>query len=120
MIEFLLAVLGADRFSPQSSCLLDDELMIFFYTLGHVVSAAAYIVLGLVLFTRRFRPLLVQPYARGLFGAVALLCGVKQITEGTLMFVGIYRLDVLVVAALAATSVVAVLVTTRDFLEQSR
>jgi hypothetical protein len=53
-----------------------------------------------------------------LFGAFIFLCGLNHFTETLTMFFGVYRLDVVIVAAMAAVSVVTAIVTTQRLLEQ--
>lgn len=112
----LLNFFGAERYSQHSICLTNDPVMIFLYVLSDLSTFASYFAIGLaLLFVGQVPPGRVRPTMRLLFGAFIFLCGLSHLTSVVTLFSGVYRLDILVRAAMAAVSVVTAISVIADY-----
>jgi cell division protein FtsW (lipid II flippase) len=117
MLTDILNFFGAERYSQHSICLTNDPLMIFLYVLSDLSTFASYVAIGVsLLFVSRVPPTRIRPPMRLLFGAFIFLCGLSHLTSVITLFAGVYRLDVLVRAAMAAVSVVTAISVVHDYL----
>lgn len=112
----ILDFFGAERYSQHSICLTNDPIMIFLYVFSDLMTFVSYFAIGLsLLFVTRVPPARVRPTMRLLFGAFIFLCGLSHLTSVVTLFSGVYRLDILVRAAMAAVSVVTAISVVRDY-----
>lgn len=71
------------------------------YVAGDLVAFASYFTIGLTLIIYHSRVVVFSGPVRLLYGSFIFLCGLSHLTETLTMFTGIYRLDVVVTAAMA-------------------
>lgn len=117
----LLNFFGAERYSQHSICLTNDPVMIFLYVFSDLSTFASYFAIGLsLLFVARVPPARIRPPMRMLFGAFIFLCGLSHLTSVVTLFTGVYRLDILVRAAMAAVSVVTAVAVIQDYVNGRR
>jgi hypothetical protein len=117
----ILNFLGAERYSQHAICLTNDPVMIFLYVISDLSTFAAYFVIGLtLLLASRVPPSRVRPSMRLLFGAFIFLCGLSHLTMVLTLFSGVYRLDILVRAAMGAVSLVTAIAVVGDYLATKR
>ena len=114
-----LDVLGASRYMAQSNALTGDPIAIFMYTMAYMSSGAAFLTIGLslLLFRGLPSPMRTRPRMRYLFAAMFIMAFAAQITGMLTIFSGVYRLDIIVRAALAAVATVTAILVLHDFLE---
>lgn len=105
MLTWLLDFLGAGRYFKHAICLTDDPLMISLYTFSDLATWAAYFVIGITLLRSRARPFEFSYELRLLYGAFIFLCGLSHLTGVMTLYSGVYRLDIMVRAAMAGVSV---------------
>lgn len=110
---WLADILGAGRYSQHSICLTNDLLMITLYTISETVIWLSYFILGASLVTSYKHGISLKPEIKLLFGMFIFLCGAQHATSLLTLYVGVYRLDVVVKVATAAVSFVTALVTLR-------
>jgi len=123
MLDFLNTVadwLGAARYAAHSICLSADPTIVGLFLAGDLVTAASYFVMGVTFMVYRTRIIRMSPEARGLWGAFVFLCGLSHAAKSATLFIGVYRLEVLVVMAMAAVSAVTAVVTVRQIGEWTR
>lgn len=108
MIEALLNLLGAERYSQHAVCLTNDPIMMFFYILGDGVTAMSYFTIGAVLYLRWFAfdesPVMARRQLAPLYAAFIFLCVMSHLSSLATLFWGIYRLDVFITACMAGVS----------------
>jgi len=113
----ILDFFGAERYSQHSICLTNDPIMIFLYVFSDLTTFASYFAIGLsLLFAARVPPARIRPAMRLLFGAFIFLCGLSHLTSVVTLFSGVYRLDILVRAAMAAVSIVTAISVVQDYM----
>lgn len=115
ILDKIADALGAGNYYAHSICLTNDPLIMAAYVGGDTVTFLSYMVIGITLLTRRV-PVLAQRDLTILYGAFIFLCGFSHLTKTLTLFTGIYRLDVLVVAAMASVSAVTAIFTIGDVL----
>ena len=112
----LLNFLGAERYSQHALCLTNDPVMIFLYVLSDLTTFSAYFVIGLILLITTGVPVArVRPSMRLLYGAFIFLCGLSHLTMVLTLFSGVYRLDIIVRAAMGAVSAVTAIAVVADY-----
>ena len=112
----LLNFLGAERYSQHALCLTNDPVMIFLYVLSDLTTFSAYFVIGLILLVTTGVPVArVRPSMRLLYGAFIFLCGLSHLTMVLTLFSGVYRLDIIVRAAMGAVSAVTAIAVVADY-----
>jgi hypothetical protein len=115
----ILNFFGAERYSQHSICLTNDPVMIFLYVLSDLSTFASYIAIGIsLLLVARVPPIRVRPTMRLLFGSFIFLCGLSHLTSVITLFTGVYRLDIMIRAAMAAVSVMTAIATVNDYYRQ--
>lgn len=97
-------ILGADRYAAHSICLTNDPVIMTVFLAGDVVTSISYFIMGTAFYVYRARIVAMSPEARGLYGAFIVLCGLSHAAKSLTLFVGIYRLEAMVVMAMAAVS----------------
>lgn len=102
--QWLLEVSGATAY-PQHITLANDPIMIL-YVAGDLATFLACMVTGGALLHKRHQPRLLSSSALSLYGTCIALGGLSHLTKTLSLSVGAYRLDVFVVATLAAVSAV--------------
>jgi hypothetical protein len=108
--------LGAERYSQHALCLTNDPVMIFLYVLSDLTTFSAYFVIGLILLITTGVPVArVRPSMRLLYGAFIFLCGLSHLTMVLTLFSGVYRLDIIVRAAMGAVSAVTAIAVVADY-----
>jgi hypothetical protein len=115
--EYLLEFFGAERYSQHAICLTNDPLMIGLYTVSDLTIFISYMVIGGVLMLCRSAGIVPRPIAFTLFASFILGCGFTHLTKVLTLFTGVYRLDVMVVAATASISLFTALFTLRSALD---
>lgn len=110
----VLDLLGASRYAQHAICLTNDPLIMTVFVAGDLVTFASYFTIGLTLMLYHNRVVKFTGQARLLYGAFIFLCGLSHLTETLTMFVGIYRLDVVVTAAMAGVSAATAIVTASE------
>lgn len=103
--------LGAERYSEHAICLTNDPLMMTIYVAGDGVTFLSYVVMGTALIISRNREVVLNGQTRLLGGAFIFLCGLSHLTDTITMFTGVYRLDVMVTAAMAGVSAATAIIT---------
>jgi hypothetical protein len=117
----LLNFFGAERYSQHAICLTNDPVMIFLYVLADLSTFAAYFAIGISLLVIRQVPRTrIRPSMRLLFGSFIFLCGLSHLTSVVTLFTGVYRLDILIRAAMAAVSVITAGMVVNDYLSDRR
>lgn len=106
--------LGAERYSQHSVCLTNDPLIMTAFVASDLVTFLSYFTIGMTLIVYRNRIVEFTGPTRLLYGAFIFLCGLSHLTETLTMFVGIYRLDVAVTAAMAGVSAATAIVTASE------
>ena len=119
LLTEILNFFGAERYSQHSICLTNDPLMIFLYVLSDLTTFASFMTIGLCLLVnpRAATIGMSRPSMRILFGLFIFLCGLTHLTSVVTMFYGVYRLDILVRAAMGAVSAVTAIITAADLIE---
>ncbi|MGO8241356.1 hypothetical protein ELH77_19490 [Rhizobium ruizarguesonis] len=117
----ILNFFGAERYSQHSICLTNDPVMIFLYVLSDLSTFASYTAIGIsLLFMARVPPVRVRPSMRLLFGSFIFLCGLSHLTSVVTLFTGVYRLDILIRAAMAAVSVMTAVAVINDYFHRAQ
>jgi hypothetical protein len=98
MFADLLNALGQGSYLAHSFCLTNDPWIIGLYIVHDLMIFVAYAIIAAVNYLSRGA--LSGPSYIGL-SAFILLCGISHLTKTSVMFWGIYRLDVVVVVATA-------------------
>ena len=109
MTEYLhqiAAFLGADRYSQHAICLTNDTLMLVLYTAAHLSIATSYIAIGASLVFKRHVIADLNPPALALYGSFILLCACTHYAGVLVLFTGVYRLEVAILAATGAVSAI--------------
>ena len=117
MLIDILNFFGAERYSQHSICLTNDPIMIFLYVMSDLSTFMSYFTIGLCLLFHKDVRAASKPTSRVLFGAFIFLCGMSHLTSVVTLFYGVYRLDILIRAAMAAVSVVTALSVVDDVLK---
>jgi len=114
MLDFLNTLadwLGAGRYSAHSLCLTNDPLVMAIFLFGDVITGTSYFIMGLSLMIYQARIVRLSPTAFWMFGAFIFLCGAEHFAKSLTLFVGVYRLEAFVTAAMAAVSAVTAMLT---------
>ncbi len=115
MIKWLSHILGADSYYAHAVCLTNDPSIITLYVVGDLSIWLAYTVIGgslAITFTGGTMRL--TRAATVLFGTFIFLCGLSHLTKSATLFAGVYFLDLAVVMATAAVSVLTAGFTARE------
>lgn len=115
MMTDVLNFFGAERYQQHSLCLTNDPVMMFLYVISDLSTFASYFTIGVVLLFAPLPSQNMRPATRPLFGAFIFLCGLSHLTMVLTLFVGIYRLDIVIRAAMAAVSVMTAATVVRDY-----
>lgn len=102
----LADMLGAAQYQQHAICLTNDPILMILYVAADLTTWVAYSVIGLALLVKRAEKITLSPAARGMFGAFIFLCGLSHLTMVLTLFVGVYRLDIMVRVVMAAVSAV--------------
>lgn len=97
---------GADRYSQHSICLANDPIALILYVAADLTTWASYFAIGLTLLLKQARGIAFSRTALMLFGAFIFLCGLSHFTMVLTLFWGVYYLDIMVRALMAAVSAV--------------
>ena len=111
---------GANIYAQHSVCLTADPAIMTLYVASDLSTWLAYFVLAGCLLIRRNRSFHLNSTATLMFGAFIGLCGLTHLTMTLTLFVGVYRLDVLMRAATAGVSVVTAYFFLVETLESNR
>jgi hypothetical protein len=115
--------LGTERYMQHAICLTNDPIIMTLYFVGDMVIFASYFVIGASLMLMyRLQGLLLLELSMplsALYGAFIFLCGLTHLTKTVTLFSGIYRLDIIVVAATAAVSAATAAFTARQMVNAS-
>lgn len=115
MWQWLGHILGADSFYGHAVCLTNDATIITLYLIGDLSIWLSYTVIGgslAITFTGGAMRL--TRAATILFGTFIFLCGLSHLTKSATLFAGVYFLDLGVVMATAAVSVLTASFTARE------
>lgn len=114
MLEWFWELSGANVYYQHSICLTNDPLIMMLYVAGDMATFMSYMIIGGSLFWYRIKTMRFSTQALNLYGAFIVLCGLSHLTKTLTLFTGIYRIDILVVMAMASVSVVTALRTLLD------
>lgn len=107
-MDTILEWLGAERYMKHAICLTQDPVLMTLYTAADLTIFLSYFVIGGTLLWRfMYSGAVFSAVPRSLqvlYGSFIFLCGLTHLTKTMTLFTGIYRLDILVVAATAAVS----------------
>lgn len=106
ILNWLYDLSGANIFYAHAICLTNDPILMTLYVAGDLTTFASYMVIGGTLLVHRVHTMRFTTAALVLYGAFIALCGLSHLTKTLTLFVGMYRLDILVVAAMASVSAV--------------
>jgi hypothetical protein len=106
LLHDLAVFFGSERYSQHSICLTSDPLMLILYTSANLTIGLAYISIGGSLLTKRHVIADLNPPALALYGTFILLCACTHFSGVLVLFTGVYRLDVAILAATAAVSAI--------------
>lgn len=118
MMEWLAKWLGASSYYEHAMCLTNDPVLIALYVWGDGVTFLSYMVIGSTLLVRRGVIMKFTPQSTALYGSFIFLCGLSHLTKTLTVFIGVYRLDVMVVAAMAAVSAATAFLTAKEWWER--
>lgn len=110
-LTWLAAILGAERYRPGVYALASDPVMTVLFVSGWVSMAAACTAIGVALMWRRWSHVTLSANAASVFGAMFLLIGLDFLTSATTLFLGIYRLKIVVLGFTAAVTVTTAILT---------
>ena len=105
ILEHLANFLGAERYTQHAICLTNDPLMIALYTISEFITMISYFILGGGLAYSYKRGISFSSQTKFLFGAFIFLCGLQHGTSLLTLYVGVYRLDIIVKCLTAAVSI---------------
>lgn len=91
--------------------------MLWMYTIADLTIWLSYLCIGAGLLWARQRHIRPQPVAFTLFASFIVLCGLSHLTKTLTLASGIYRLDLMVVIATAAVSVITAVYTVLGVVE---
>jgi hypothetical protein len=104
MMFDLLSVLGSTEFYPHAICLDWDPLMLWTYSMVDMTIWASYMAIGTALVSFRGRGVPMDRLSLDFLSAFITLCGFTHLTDVVILFVGLYRLDLIVRIATALVS----------------
>ena len=113
-MNWLADLFGAAVYLQHSYCLSSDPVMIALFVASDMTIWLSYFVIGGALLLTRERVVAAGAGPRTLYGAFIFLCGLTHLMKTTVLFTGIYRLDILVNMATAAVSAATAIMTTRE------
>jgi hypothetical protein len=102
----ILNFLGAERYTQHSICLSNDPIALILYTGSDLTTFFSYFVIGGTLLIKQAKGIAFSPAALSLFGAFIFLCGLSHLTMVLTLYEGVYYLDIMVRALMAAVSAV--------------
>lgn len=105
------SILGADVYAQHAICISSDPLLMTLYVASDMTTSLAYFAIGISLLLKRHLIAELSAQAIALYGSFIVLCALSHLTMTLTLFVGIYRLDIAVRAAMAAVSAVTAVYT---------
>lgn len=114
LTDWFLNISGATVFLAHSICLTNDPVIMSLYVVGDLTTWASYMVIGGSLLWNRGHSLRMSQSALALYGTFIFLCGLSHLSKTLMLFAGMYRLDVFVVAAMAAVSAMTAVFTLKE------
>jgi hypothetical protein len=114
--EWLYDASGASIYYQHAICLTNDPVIMTLYVASDLTIFLSYTLIGVSLLIHSRHTIRLSTRALGLYGAFIFLCGITHLTKTVTLFSGIYRVDVLVVAATAAVSAMTAALTVRETL----
>lgn len=114
LLDGILDVMGSDRYRPRSACLLNDQTIMILYVAGDLALFVSLVSMGVVLFRYRARRVQMSSVTRALLGVFLFLCGVSYLSKMLTLFLPLYRLDVILMAAIAAVAATTAVLSTRE------
>jgi hypothetical protein len=105
---------GADIYYQHAVCLTNDPIIMSLYIAGDMSIWLSYMVIAACLFFSRLETMRFSTTALILYAMFIFVCGVSHLTKTMMLFVGAYRIDVIVVAVTAAISVLTAILTARE------
>lgn len=102
--QYIINILGADRYTQHSICLTNDPLILVLFLAAHLCIFAAYTTISICFRIHPKTELHLSPSAKLLYSNFVGLCGLTHLAACATLFVGIYRLEVGVLALTAAVS----------------
>jgi hypothetical protein len=112
--RWLYDVTGAGIYYQHAVCLTNDPIIMTLYIAGDLSIWLAYMVIGVCLFLAREQTMRFSTQALLLYAAFIFLCGLSHLTKTMMLFVGAYRIDVVVVAMTASVSMMTAVLTLRE------
>lgn len=108
---------GASHYYEHAICLTNDPFLMALYIGGDLITWMSYMAIGGVLLWRRELTVVLQGSAVWLYGSFIVLCGLSHLTKTMTLFVGAYRVDIVVVVAMAAVSGLTAWLTVRGLVK---
>jgi hypothetical protein len=114
LLHWLYDATGAGIYYQHAVCLTNDPIIMTLYIAGDLTVWVSYIVIGFCLFIARKHTMRFSTQALSLYAAFIFMCGLSHLTKTMMLFVGAYRIDVIVVAMTAAVSAITAGLTLRE------
>lgn len=111
ILSSLADILGADRYHPSTVALASDPVMKILFVSGWGAVFVGCTAIGLTLIFSHAQKVTVSRRAMILYAAFVILLGVDHLMSMTTVFVAVYRLKVVVLAATAAVSLMLAVLT---------
>ena len=112
--QWLSEVSGATIYYAHSICITSDPVLMALYVAADMTTYLSYMVIGITLLVYRVSTIRMSRAALTLYGAFIFLCGLSHLTKTLTLFAGIYRIDIMVVALMAAVSAVTAVLTVSE------
>lgn len=104
ILGWIVEILGGDYYDSHSICLIGDPLMLFLYTVSDFSIFSSYLVISVTLWIGRNLKIQGRPLMAMLFAAFILSCGMTHASDVLTLYVGLYRLDIMIRIATAVIS----------------
>lgn len=114
LLDSLTAVLGTDVYRPRSVCLTHDQILLAIYATGDALAFISCAVIGCTLLWKQVYTMRLSSFGMKLYGAFFVLTGISYLSKGITLVFPIYRLDMLVVIAMATVAVITAIITIKE------
>lgn len=114
----ILGALGADRYAPLATALTYDPIVTVLLVAADIIIASSLLTMGVVAIRSRDYSD-TNGAVRAIYGILALFLSGVFLLEIVLIFVGIFRLAVVMKASLAALAAVTIAVTYRRLMTRN-
>lgn len=117
--EWFWELSGANVFYRHALCLTNDPVIMGLYVVCDLATWLSYMIIGGSFWWQQIYTIRLSSNAMVLYGLFIFLCGISHLTKTLTLFAGIYRIDILVVAAMAGVSVAVAIMTLMEAFSQS-